>query len=365
MFSAKKEWIVAGLMSGTSLDGLDIALCRFRQENENWSYEILDATTISYPASLKKKLAGLMKASAQELAEMDAFFGKYSGEQVKKFISNQSHLTDLIASHGHTIFHQPGKGFTTQIGNGAYLSAATGLPVVSDFRSMDVALGGQGAPLVPVGDKLLFSHYNYCLNLGGIANISYDHADKRIAGDICPVNIVLNLLAAQKGKAFDKDGKLAAKGKVNTALLKKLDQLSFYKKKFPKSLGREWVDKEFLPLIIKSKLPIEDRLATMCAHIAFQIAEALPFDKEADLLATGGGAFNTFLVEKIKEACGEKINIVVPDAQIVSYKEALVFAFLGLKRVLGEANVLHSVTGAKSNSVSGALYGEIMDYKIV
>lgn len=359
MSHTKKEWLIAGLMSGTSLDGLDIAICRFRGKNEGWSYEVLEAVTVAYPETMRKKLASVMKGTAEELAAFDAAFGAYSGEQVKKLIGQRKKKIDLIASHGHTIFHQPGKCFTTQIGNGAYIAAASGIPVVSDFRTMDVALGGQGAPLVPIGDKLLFEQYEYCLNLGGIANISFDRLGKRIAGDICPVNIVLNALAEEKGKHYDKDGRLAAKGKPNAALLKKLNQLSFYKSKFPKSLGREWVEREVFPILHHTTISTEDKLATVCEHIALQIAATLNREKPSALLITGGGALNKYLVERIGAACGSKIKVIVPDPLIVSYKEALIFAFLGLKRILGESNALSSVTGASRNSVGGALYGVV------
>jgi anhydro-N-acetylmuramic acid kinase len=356
MPSSKKEWIIAGLMSGTSLDGLDIAVCRFRKKTSGWSFEIIAAETISYSSTMKKKLSTLMKASAEEFAATDAFFGKFSGEQVKIFLTKKKIKVDLVASHGHTIFHQPEKGFTTQIGNGAYIAAAAGLPVVADFRSKDVALGGQGAPLVPVGDKLLFGQYDFCLNLGGIANISFDKKKKRTAGDLCPVNILLNKLAETKGLSYDKDGKLAAKGKIDPTLLTKLNQLSFYKKPFPKSLGREWIDKEVFPLIDKSKSSTEDKLATVCEHIAFQIATILPSKKDAKLLVTGGGAFNKYLITRIQTRVGNKIKVIVSDALTISFKEALIFAFLGLKRMIGEPNALSSVTGASRDSVGGSLY---------
>jgi anhydro-N-acetylmuramic acid kinase len=354
-----KEWIVTGLMSGTSLDGLDIAVCRFRKNGKNWSYEILEAATVNYSASMKKKLESLMNATAEELAEADASFAKFSGEQVRKFLLKNKIESDLIASHGHTVFHQPKKGFTTQIGSGAYMAAITGIPVVSDFRTMDVALGGQGAPLVPIGDKLLFGQYDYCLNLGGIANISYDKSDKRIAGDICPVNIILNKLAGEKGKAFDKDGRLAYAGKINLPLLKKLNSLSFYKKMFPKSLGREWIDKEFVPLVNHASICTEDKLATVCEHIACQMAASVSSEKTVTLLVSGGGAFNKYLIGRITAHVGDKVKIIVPDHFTISYKEAVIFAFLGLRRVLGEVNTLASVTGASKDSIAGALYGVI------
>ena len=359
MSLSKKEWTIAGLMSGTSLDGLDIAVCRFRKKGTKWEYKIIAATTVSYSSTLKNRLSSAMNSTAQEFAATDAFFGKFSGEQVKKMLSAKKIKADLVASHGHTIFHQPENGFTSQIGNGAYIAAATGLPVVSDFRTIDVALGGQGAPLVPIGDKLLFSEYDYCLNLGGIANVSFDATKKRIAGDICPANILLNKLAEEKGVRFDKDGKIAAKGTIDQALLKKLNSLSFYKKSFPKSLGREWVEEQIFPLLESSTLSTEDKLATICEHIAFQIAAVLPAKKGASLLVTGGGAFNKYLIKRIAEHVKHNTKVIVPDALTVSFKEALIFAFLGLKRIVGEPNALSSVTGASKDSVGGALYGRL------
>ena len=305
---------------------------------------------------MKKKLASLMLSNAEGYAAFDANFGIYSGEQVKLFHDNYKIKADLIASHGHTIFHQPEKGFTSQIGNGAYIYAKSGIPTVSDFRSLDVALGGQGAPLVPIGDKLLFSEYDYCLNLGGIANISFDKLGKRIAGDICPANIVLNKLAEEKGKSYDKDGLFAARGCVDFKLLKNLNNLSYYKKSFPKSLGREWIDDKIFPLLDKTSLSTEDKLATVSEHIAIQIAQMVDYKRTSKLLVTGGGAFNTDLINRITSH-GSKVKVVVPNPLIVSYKEALIFAFLGLKRILGESNALASVTGASKDSVGGALYG--------
>ncbi len=358
MTSTKKEWIVAGLMSGTSLDGLDIAVCRFQKNKANWAYEILAANTVPYSTTMKVKLASLMNTSAQEFAATDAYFGKFSGNQVKRFLLKNNFAVDLIASHGHTIFHQPENGFTTQIGNGAYIAAITETPVVADFRTMDVALSGQGAPLVPIGDKLLFNDYDYCLNLGGIANISFDFNKKRIAGDLCPVNILLNKLAVEKGFSFDKGGRMAEKGSINIPLLSKLNALPFYKKSFPKSLGREWIEKQIFPLLDRSTLSIEDKLATVCEHIAYQITATFPKKKSATLLATGGGALNNYLISRIEALAPKNTKIIVPDMLTLSFKEALIFAFLGLKRVLGEPNALKSVTGAHKDSVGGALYGE-------
>ncbi len=360
MVESKKEWIIAGMMSGTSLDGLDIAICKFSKKKGQWGYEIIDATTFPYSKKFKTKLSSLLHARAEELVETDAQFGSYSGEQLIRFMKNKSYTVDLIASHGHTIFHNPAKGYTTQIGSGAHLHATTGIPVVYNFRTLDVALGGQGAPLVPIGDKLLFKDYPFCLNLGGIANISFEKSAKRIAGDICAVNILLNKLAEQKGKAFDKNGTMASKGTVNQKLLSQLNAHVFYKKDFPKSIGREWIDKIIFPILTKSSVSVEDKLATCCEHIAIQIALSLNNTRSVGkVLVTGGGAYNDYLVKRIANYTSKNNPLIIPEDLIISYKEALIFAFLGLKRITGEDNALKSVTGASKDSIGGCLVGVI------
>ena len=347
---------VVGIMSGTSLDGLDIALCELKKQGGTWHYHIIKAETIEYSLQKKEEFNSLLYASAEQLAFADMGFGYYIGEKVKAFLAQNNLKADFIASHGHTVFHQPTKGFTYQIGSGAAIAAVSGLPVVSDFRSVDIALGGQGAPLVPIGDKLLFADFEFCLNLGGIANISFDEADKRLASDICPVNIVLNALAKQLGQEYDKDGLLARKGTVNTELLTKLNGLDYYKQPFPKSIGKEWIDKEVFPIINSFTISTEDKLATFCTNIAEQLS-SITNRKSGRLLATGGGALNGFLIEKIKQSCAT-IEVVVPDNNIVLFKEALIFAFLGILRIRNEVNCLSSVTGASSDSIGGALYGD-------
>ncbi len=352
---------IVGVMSGTSLDGLDIALCEFEKKDDQWLYKIFDARTVSYPKEWAQKLPALMTVSAVEYAQADQNYGVYIGKQVKKFLDDLGYDTDLVASHGHTIFHQPEKGFTTQIGHGAHIAGQTGLPVVSDFRTNDVALGGQGAPLVPIGDQLLFSQYDFCLNLGGIANISCQKDNKRIAFDICPVNIVLNYYAAKAGKIYDDYGKMASFGKMHEPLMKELNTLDFYTQPFPKSLGREWIDMHVIPLCEKYKLSEEDALCTFCHHIAFQLNSTIKQlrtdDTQKTLFITGGGAFNDFLVRLIRLYCGENIKVIIPEALIVMFKEALVFAFLGLLRVMNQNNSLASVTGASHDNIGGALFG--------
>jgi anhydro-N-acetylmuramic acid kinase len=360
-----KIYKAIGIMSGTSLDGLDIAYCEFFKKGNKWSYNIKAASTIGYSVERKNKLTGLMKSSSENLVYEDAAFGKFIGKQVKKFIQNKRIKPAFISSHGHTVFHQPKRNFTFQLGSGAAIHAVCNLPVVSDLRSVDVSLDGQGAPLVPIGDQLLFGQYDFCLNLGGISNISFKNKSKRMAFDISPVNIVMNVLAANKGFEFDKDGKLAAAGKIDTELLNNLNGLPFYKEKFPKSLGKEWIDENIFPMINAIDLSIEDKLATFCEHIAIQIQVVI--DKalknshktKSSLLITGGGAFNKFLISRIKDNLKSKMEVIVPDKNTVMFKEALIFAFLGVLRIRNENNALSSVTGASRDNIGGALYGKI------
>ncbi len=343
---------IVGLMSGTSLDGLDIALCHFTLA-EHWSFEIVAAETVNYDEGFKVGLSGLSKGSALDLVRFNIDFGKYCGEKVADFIARKKVEVDFIASHGHTIFHQPAAGYTCQIGDGAALSVAAGLPVVCDFRSTDVALHGQGAPLVPIGDQLLFSEYNYCLNLGGIANISFEKDGKRIAFDISACNILFNHLALEKGLAYDKEGEIAASGRVHSGLLEKLDAGKYYTKTFPKSLGREDVDiilKEYFTLNSYS-LSTEDLMATAVEHVARQIGK---YAEAGKMLVTGGGAFNSYLMARIEEYSGS--TLILPTPLLVNYKEALIFAFLGLRRWRSENNCLRSVTGAMRDNIGGAIY---------
>ena len=350
-----KNCNVVGLMSGTSLDGLDIAFCEFRIEENDITFKIINATTYHYSDKEKQNL-NLMNSSAQDLSLADFRFGRFCGEKVAEFLSIHNLRADFVASHGHTVFHQPENGFTTQIGNGAAISAACGLPVVSDFRSMDVCFGGQGAPLVPVGDLLLFKNYKYCLNLGGIANISIKQANGGIlAFDICPANLVLNKLAEEKGLSFDDGGLIARSGQVNEKLLEELNGFEYYSKISPKSLGKEWVDLVFNPTLNKYEETAENKLATVCEHISIQIAKNVQFNGE--MLVTGGGALNLFLIEKIKEKIQIDCKVVIPDIELIGFKEALIFAFLGYLRIKNQPNALKSVTGASVSSIGGAIFG--------
>lgn len=343
---------VIGLMSGTSLDGLDLCCVTFKYDDGKWEYQIVKAEDEPYPDDIKNKLANAQNMSAEEYALFHSDYGIYLGQRVKAFIDRNGLEPDLIASHGHTIFHQPGIRFTAQIGSGAGIAAETEVDCVCDFRTTDVALFGQGAPLVPIGDRTLFADYDYCLNMGGFSNISFNEGDVRSAYDISPVNYVMNHYTRTIGLDYDKDGEMARSGKVCVELLERLDNLEFYSMKGPKSLGREWVENEVIPLIDSYNLSIEDKLCTFCEHVAVQIGSHI---KGGKVLLTGGGALNKYLVERMS-ARAPQCEYVVPDKLTINFKEALIFAFLGMLYICDMPNCLSSVTGAKFNCVGGALY---------
>ena len=345
---------VVGVMSGTSLDGLDICLCTFIEKSNKWSYKIEKACTINYSNELKEKLSSAFNATGNELTKLDYEYGRWIGNQVKVFLKDIKAKPAFVASHGHTIFHNPNQGFTLQIGKGSAISTESGLPCICDFRSSDVGRSGQGAPLVPIGDRLLFSNFDICLNLGGFANLSFESENSRLAFDIGPCNIILNRLAQQNGHNFDKGGELGSKGNVNYKLLEDLNALDYYQKKLPKSLGREWVEDIFYPLVKDSDLPIGDKLRTVYEHIATQISIATNSIKGQTILATGGGAYNNLLIHLLKNK--SKHSIVIPDNQTIDYKEALIFAFLGVLYIQRKPSALSSVTGANADSISGCLY---------
>tara|TARA_B100000809_G_scaffold263661_1_gene317465 strand:- start:1745 stop:2812 length:1068 start_codon:yes stop_codon:yes gene_type:complete len=347
---------VIGTMSGTSLDGLDIAYCSFEFSGNNWTYKIIEAQTINFPTNLKDNLKSAIDMSGLNLMKLHNELGQFIGQSTAAFIKqkkiDQTEI-DCISSHGHTVFHQPELNLTTQIGNGANISAITRLPVICDFRTTDVALGGQGAPLVPIGDKLLFSEHDICINLGGIANISFSRNSERIAYDTCPVNIVLNKLAQELGFEYDKAGKIAESGKVDTNLLVELNRLSYYQELHPKSLGIEWIENEVFPIINASTNSIENKLCTFIEHISLQIANNIK-GNDKTLLLSGGGTFNSYLVKRIKANTSNKI--IIPSIQIIDFKEALIFAYLGVLRLRNETNCLSSVTGASSDNIGGCIY---------
>ena len=350
-----KNLYTIGLMSGTSLDGLDIAYCHFSFDGK-WNFQLLASHTYPYPAEWKERLSHLEQKTAWEYAKTNVELGHYFGKKVNEFKQHYGiSQLDFISSHGHTIFHRPDIGITTQIGDLDSIAAETGNLVVGNFRTFDVALGGQGAPLVPIGDKLLFSNYDACLNLGGFSNISFHKYDKRIAFDISPCNIILNYLSNKIGMDYDRNGQTAKSGKLIDELLEKLNSIEYYSRKAPKSLGKEWFIEELLPLI-PTHLPTEDLLRTATEHIGFQIAKVINDEKLNSVMITGGGALNTFLIECISRHC-PNTKVVIPSVETINYKEAIIFAFLGVLRISGINNCLSSVTGANTDNCGGNISG--------
>lgn len=364
---------IVGLMSGSSLDGLDIAACHFQIEKESnaaaaklLKWELQVAETVPFSNEWKIRLRDLPHQSALELALAHAHFGRYLGELTAEFIGKHQLTPDAIASHGHTIFHFPEHSMTYQLGDGAAISAVTQCTVINDFRSSDIALGGQGAPLAPVADQYLYGEYDGCLNLGGIANLSWKLGQKYVAFDVTGVNQVLNALAQQKGKSYDAGGVWAAAGSVNAELLKKLNQAEFFILPYPKSLGNHWVQNELVKPSLIFEASIENKLHTVCVHVAQQIAshihtiihkEHLQKDQYR-IMASGGGAHNDFLMACIQKAALEvgPISIEKPDNQVIDFKEAILMALLGALRLTGASNCLASATGARHNAVGGAIY---------
>lgn len=350
-----KQYKVIGLMSGTSLDGVDIAYCVFTNDDQGWHYEIREADTVPYDDRWLTRLTRLHRQPCHVYPKTDAFYGRYLGMLTRNFIREKKLEVDFISSHGHTVFHQPDDGFTAQIGCGANIHAETGLPVINNFRVLDVALGGQGAPLVPVGDELLFGHYDACLNLGGFSNISFRSGEKRVAFDVSPCNIVMNEVAARLDLPYDAEGRIAASGTLHSPLLEALNSLPFYHRKGARSLGREWVEEVFGPVMLQYALGPEDLMATLNHHIAFQAGSVIRENGLRQVLVTGGGTFNQTLLDNLGRYAG--IVPVIPDPMIIRFKEALIFAFLGVLKMEGRVNTLKAVTGSRRNSIGGCLWG--------
>lgn len=354
-----------GLMSGSSLDGLDIAFAEFTEQAGKWTFEIKEAACLPYEEEWTNRLKNAIYLSALDYQLLHTAYGHYLGQKVNEFIASNGlqYQVGLIASHGHTTFHLPSQKMTAQLGDGAAIAAETGLPVVSDLRAMDVALGGQGAPIVPIGEQFLWKEYAYFLNIGGIANVSCN-GDPYIAFDVCPANRVLNMLANDAGKEYDAGGEMAASGNVSQLLLDQLNSLDYYTQPYPKSLANDFGTDTIYPIIKSAGLNTTDALRTFCEHIAGQIKEAIDLTRNSlhtthnlRLLATGGGAFNTFLIQQLQEQLKELgIEVVVPHEKLVNFKEALIMAFIGVLRWRQEHNVLSSVTGAVRDSIGGALW---------
>ena len=344
---------IIGLMSGTSVDGLDICYVSFDNHDPS-KYEIIDCDTIDYDDNLKTKLKNIIKLDNDQIKQIDKEFGEFIGLSVLKFIKkNKSYKADLISSHGHTVFHKPEFNKTLQIGNGEIINKITKIKTVNNFREQDIQLGGQGAPLVPIGDKLLFDDYKYCLNLGGFTNISVKDSSTIFAYDICPLNTVLNHYANKLGYECDLGGKLSKKGVINIDLFNELNDLDYYKKSYPKSLGLEFVIDNIFPITEKYKIKEVDILATYIEHASFQIKRNI--DDGSKVLLTGGGTFNNNLINTLNH--DSNINFIVPDKTIINYKESLIFALLGYLKINGKVNCLGSVTGASNDHSSGDIYG--------
>ncbi len=358
---------VIGLMSGSSLDGLDIVFAHIIEARGKWTCDLKVADCLPYDKEWEERLRGAAQLSAIDYCQLDADYGHYLAEKIEEFVEKHDiHMQmDLIASHGHTVFHKPLQQMTAQIGDGAAIAAKMNVAVVSHLRNFDVALGGQGAPLVPLGEKLLFPEYKLFLNFGGIANISF-HEETDVQGyDICPANSILNALAEREGYAFDEGGKIAASGVISRKLLQELNSLPYYKEKSPKSLGNDYGKEVILPLIDKYELDTKDKLATYVAHIVEQVEQNVsqllidqnPLTSDFKMLVTGGGAYNHFLIKQLKDQLQTHgVEVIVPEKEIVEYKEAIVVALLGALRWRENNTTLPSVTGASRASIGGALW---------
>lgn len=357
MMGVENQLKVVGVMSGTSLDGLDLALVHFEREDRNsgWSFRLERCETIVYPVELEASLKEAIDFSEEDIAKLDLELGHYIGKCVNAFLRKSSLKADLVASHGHTVFHQPDKGISLQIGAGRAIFETTGIPVVNNFREADVQAGGQGAPLVPIGDRDLFADYDLALNLGGIANASFDQNGKRVAFDICPFNMALNELAREKGLKFDDKGALASKGQVEEELLAELNKVPYLLKSEPKSLGLEDYLAHWQPILKKSRFSLECKLATFVEHAAEQIAKVINDSESKKVLISGGGCYHDFFISRLRNA--SKAELFIPDKEIIEFKEALIFAYLGLLRIQGRPNCLASVTGAKHDVCGGDFFG--------
>jgi len=359
-----------GVMSGSSLDGIDFALCRFACTDEKHhpvsQWEIIEAETFELSVFWEERLKKAYLASAKELWLAHVTFGKYIGDLANTFLKRTSIEPDFISSHGHTVFHEPQNHMTLQIGHGAAIAGTTGYPTICDFRSTDVALNGQGAPMIPIAESLLFSEYPLCLNIGGIVNVSARVDHHYIAFDVSPANQVLNKLASMSGQAYDQDGLTARKGVLQPELITALNRLEYFNSPYPKSLDNNWIMKELWPIIKSFDYSPEDKLNTFCNFIAERISQELKLVCQREntdfhgkkMLVTGGGAYNQYLMECIAEICRNEngILVTIPSKQIIEFKEALLLALAGLLRVRNIPNMMKTVTGASVDNIGGCIY---------
>jgi len=360
LFRVNKQRIL-GLMSGTSLDGLDLCLAEFIQGEAGWTYTLVAAQTLEYTAQMRRELSEALAYLPDRLDSAHRDYGIWLGTQAKNWLQTKGLTCDAIASHGHTVHHRPDQGYTFQLGDGQSLSNASASEVICDFRSQDVALGGQGAPLVPIGDELLFGRYGFCLNLGGICNVSMKFQGSRKAFDVGICNMLLNRLSEALGHQYDAGGEIAAAGHLLPELLNSLNDLDYYRIQGPKSTGVEWFNHHVWPLFVDRQGrflgDIKDQLHTACHHIAYQIAQSINrfTTDNRKVLITGGGAHNLFLIQCLKSYLPEHL-LVVPQDGLVDAKEALIFAFMGALHRAGQVNCLAEVTGARVNSIAGVQF---------
>ena len=351
----KDHYRVTGLMSGSSMDGVDLACCDFIWDGEQWDYHMIEAETYPYDNDLLRRLANACNLEQSEIHKLDLELGNYYADLLNTFHRKTDLLPDFISSHGHTILHDPSRGITFQAGNGRIMAEKTNITVINNFRTEDVAQGGQGAPLVPLGDRLLFKQYEGCLNLGGFANISFEDSNgKLIAYDLCPANMALNSVALLEGLDYDMNGEMASKGQPDKGVLEQLNSLDYYAADPPKSLGREWFLDQFYPLATKSGLDNFDLMSTVLEHIAQQISFGIDKAGIGSVLVTGGGALNRTLIERL--GYHTKASLVIPEKRLIHFKEALIFALLGVLKIRGEINCLASVTGGRKDISAGTIH---------
>jgi len=365
IMSKGKKYHAIGLMSGSSLDGIDLALTTFEVETQpkgelrvlHW--EIEKSKTIPYPAQWVSDLQKAPEMSGLELSLLHSKLGNYFGQVVLEFSKETDSPIDYISSHGHTVFHYPQKKMTLQIGDGAAIAALTGIDVFDNFRLQDIAAGGEGAPLAPIVDAYLFPEIKYTLNLGGIANINIKTANGYLAYDLCGANQILNALSKEAGKEYDENGQIAAKGQIIPKLLRQANQWDYLRLAPPKSLDNRQVQNHTVRLFSSYPSPLEDRMFTAVHHIGYQIAASIHphvgFVPE-QLLITGGGALNTFLVSVIKEYLSPNIEIIKAPDSLINFKECVLMGLLGLLNIYQLPTTLPSVTGAKWKTVGGCFH---------
>lgn len=364
--SQTKTYHVIGIMSGSSLDGIDLAYCRFTTGTDlQFDWELILGETMPLPENWQARLAHLPTQNAVTFAKTHVYFGHFLAKTVNQFVEqHQITQLDFISSHGHTIFHNPDKRYTTQIGCGSAIAALTGYPVINDFRMQDIAINGEGTPIAPAADRYLYSDYDFCLNIGGIANITSQIQEDPIAFDISPANQLLNYLSGQLGFAFDNDGQIAASGNLLPELLQLLQGYPYYKSPPPKSISNEWIVSELLPILASFEASIEDKLHTVTQFIAIEVSNSLirltqdSSHAEYRLMLSGGGSKNKYLIESIKSCLSGQLNIelIVPSTETIDFKEAILMGLMGVLRVLNVPNCFSTVTGARFDTIGGAIH---------